>query len=137
MVGIVKSIVKIRLQHSHRHKKKHFYNLLLQLTTTKKLKLILAFFQYLTAPHWCVGPENFKTVKIVQIGAQRAKIALLTMALPLPPLPPLPPKLPAKKKNSQIFHVREGQCQKSYLRSPCSDFDDFYSFGILRTQGSF
>jgi hypothetical protein len=33
--------------------------------------------------------------------------------------------------------VREGQCQKSYLRSPCSDFDDFYSFGILRTQGSF
>ena len=46
-------------------------------------------------------------------------------------------KIAGEKKNSQIFHVREGQCQKSYLRSPCSDFDDFYSFGILRTQGSF
>ena len=28
------------------------------------------------------------------------------------------------------------RAKRGYLRSPCSDLDDFYSFGILRTQGS-
>ena len=58
------------------------------------------FYLNLHGLEWSLGSENFKTVKIIQIGSQGAKIAFLTLAfllLPLAPLASLPPKSPAKK----------------------------------------